>query len=378
MRVMRPKKLLFLCLMALGVALLAGCGGSSPVVHSVAGSFSNASLNGNFAFTLSGVNAGGPFAVAGRFQANGAGVITAGAEDINSPGTVGVLINQPVTGTYAVRADGRGTATLNSGSTTFNLAFVLINTSTGLTIRFQSTGNASGTIDLQDATAFNLTTLAGSFAFNVSGADSLGHPEGLVGLITLDTSGDITFGQVDQNDNGTVTANNAVLAPTFLAFSVPTNGRSTLTVPTTSLGTLNFAVYIVDANHLKLVETDSGFPIVGEAFRQSSTTVSGSFAFTLAGASFTGNGAFVSGGILNTDGAGNILGTSVVDVDIGGAVVTNAPASGTFTVTGGRGTATINGAAAQHFIFYPSTGGLQLLGTDITNVSTGVAFSQTG
>ncbi|HMF90295.1 MAG TPA: hypothetical protein VKL40_06605, partial [Candidatus Angelobacter sp.] len=46
--------------------------------------------------------------------------------------------------------------------------------------------------------------------------------------------------------------------------------------------------------------------------------------------------------------------------------------------TGGRGTATINGAAAQHFIFYPSTGGLQLLGTDITNVSTGVAFSQTG
>jgi hypothetical protein len=376
-KAMLSKKLLPLFAL-LGVAGLAGCGGGSSTLASTAmGSFTNASLNGSYAFTLSGTNAGSVFAVAGNFQANGGGLITSGVEDINSPATVGVLTNQPITGSYAVRADGRGTATLTSGSTTFNLAFVLINTSTGLTIRFQNTGTASGTLDLQNASAFNLTTLAGSFAFNVSGADNLAHPDGVAGLITLDTSGDITSGVIDENDNGTVTANNPI-PTTGLAFSVPVSGRSTLTVPTTSLGTLNFAVHIVDANHLKLVEIDSGFPLVGEAFRQSSTTVSGSFAFTLDGASFVGNRTFVSGGILNTDGAGNFLGTSVVDVDTGGAVVVNAPVTGTYTITAGRGTATITGAGTIHFVFYPSSGGLQLLGTDATNVSTGTAFQQSG
>jgi hypothetical protein len=375
---MLPKRFLFLFLAFLVVAVLAGCaGGSNSLAGPPTGPFSNASLNGSYAFTLSGTNGGGFFAVAGSFQANGAGVITSGTEDINSPGTVGVLTNQPLTGTYAVRADGRGTATITSGSTTFNLAFVLINTSSGLVIRFQNTATASGTLDLQNTAAFSLTTLAGSFAFTISGANNLAQPDAVAALITLDTSGDITSGVIDENNNGTVTTNNTIPA-TGLAFSVPVNGRSTLTVPTTSLGTLNFAVYIVDANHLKLVETDAGFPLAGEPFRQSSSTVTGSFAFTTDGASFVGNGAFVSGGILNTDGVSNILGTSVMDVDSGGAVVTNASVSGTFTVVAGRGIATINGAGTTHLVFYPTTGGLQLLGIDSTNVSTGVAFQQSG
>src|SRR5262249_30252685 len=160
---------------------LNGCADAKTIAGPPTGNFSNASLNGQFAFTLSGTNGGGPFAVAGQFQANGAGQITSGTEDINSPGTVGVLINQPLTGTYTVRADGRGTAKITSGSTTFNLAFVLINTSTGLVIRFQGTGTASGTLDLMNAAAANLTTLAGTFAFNVSGADSANNPDASAG-----------------------------------------------------------------------------------------------------------------------------------------------------------------------------------------------------
>jgi fibronectin-binding autotransporter adhesin len=376
---MRPTRLLALLFVFSGVVFLAGCGSSNTLANSSVGNFSNASLNGSYAFTLSGTNAGGAFAVAGSFQANGGGVITSGTEDINSPGTVGVLLNQSLTGTYAVRPDGRGTATLTSGSTTFNLAFVLINTSTGLTIRFQNTGTASGTLDLQNGSAFSLLALTGSFAFNVSGADNLAKPEADSGLIALDSGGNITSGVIDQNDNGVITALNAVSTPVIGALAVPVSGRSTLTVPTTSLGTLHFAVYIVDTNHLKLVETDGGFPIVGEAFRGSTTAVSGSFAFTAAGAGLIGgNGAFVSGGILNTDGAGNFLGTSVADVDNGGAVVTNAAVTGTYAVVAGRGTATITGAGTLHFVFYPTSGGLLLMGTDTTSVSTGTAFQQTG
>src|SRR5262249_45750547 len=195
----------------------------------------------------------------------------------------------------------------------------------------------------------------------------------------LDSGGNITSGVMDQNNNGVITTNNGVTTPAIGALAVPVSGRSTLTIPTTSLGTLHFAVHIVDVNHLKLVETDGGFPIVGEAFRGSTTALSGSFAFTAAGAGLTGgNGVFVSGGILNTDGAGHFLGTSVVDVDTGGAVVTNAAVTGTYAVLGGRGTATITGAGTLHFVFYPSTGGLQFLGIDATNVSSGTAFQQTG
>src|SRR5437899_1803489 len=85
------------------VLFLSGCGSTNSMAPPPTGNFSNASLNGSYAFTLSGTNAGGPFAVAGQFQANGAGTITGGTEDINSPGTVGVLTNQPITsGTYAV------------------------------------------------------------------------------------------------------------------------------------------------------------------------------------------------------------------------------------------------------------------------------------
>src|SRR5215467_8464064 len=188
---MRSKKLLplfFAVFAVLAVAVLTGCGSSRTLAGGSVGSFTNASLSGTYAFTLSGTNAGGVFAVAGSFTSNGNGVITTGTEDINSPGTVGVLLNQPLTGTYAVRPDGRGTATLNSGSTTFNLDFVLINTSTGLTIRFQNTGTASGTLDLQNSSAFNLPALNGSFAFTVSGVDNLAKPDAVAGLIALDTS----------------------------------------------------------------------------------------------------------------------------------------------------------------------------------------------
>src|SRR5262249_12979401 len=59
-----------------------------------------------------------------------------------------------------------------------------------------------------------------------------------------------------------------------------------------------------------------------------------------------------------------------------------AATTGTYTVTvnttGARGAATIAGAGGLHFVFYPSTGGLLLLGTDTTSVSTGAAFQQVG
>ncbi len=380
----KNRAVLLLLASSLAILMLAGCGGGPSTTGPAPGGFTNANLNGTYAFALSGTNniAGTFFSVAGSFQANGNGTITAGTEDFNSPGTATLFTNAPITGTYAVRSDGRTAVTLVAAGVTLNLDLVLLNTSTGLVIRFQPNASASGSIDLQNSSAFNLPTLAGAFALNVAGVDNAGAPEAVVGQVTLDSSGDITGGTLDDNDNGAATTNPVTVAG--LAVSNPVNGRGTATITTsTALGTLHFVYYVVDANHLKLIEIDAGFPLGGDAFRQTSTTVSGSFAFTLAGTTLP-NRVFLAGGILNTDSgnpAGTILNTSVEDADNGLNVAPpgGSPVSGTYSVSGGRGIMQINGGLQTlNLVFYPSTGGLQMLDTDANLVASGAALQQSG
>jgi hypothetical protein len=364
--------------------MMAGCGSGPKTAGPAPGGFTNASLNGTYAFAISGQNANGAFTVAGSFQANGSGAITGGTEDFNSPSTL--LKNLAITGTYAVRSDGRTSATLTAAGVSpnlvINLEFALLNTSTGLAIRFQSTATGSGSIDMQSSSV-NLAALTGTFAFNIAGVDSAQSPEAAVGQITIDSSGNITSGVVDDNDNfsGTTNTNLVVTTPAPAAVSSPVNGRGTLVITVPPLGTLNFVYYVVDANHLKLIEVDSGFPLSGDAFRQTSTTVSGSFAFTLAGSS-SASGVFAAGGILDTDGgnpAGNILNTSVEDADNGVNVTPSggAAVSGPYSVSGGRGTMTLNGGLQPlNLVFYPSTGGLLMLDIDTNLVASGTALQQ--
>jgi hypothetical protein len=349
--------------------------------------FNNASLNGTYAFAISGQNGGGFFTVTGSFQANGSGAITGGTADVNSPGTIGVVQNVPITGSYAIRSDGRTAATINTSTNpaiTFGLAFVLLNSQHGLVIRFDSNGTASGTVDLQNSAAFNLGSLAGTLAFSVSGVNATvtQNSEASAGLLTVDSSGNITSGTLDDNNAGAVSTNLAI-APAAGGVSSPVagSGRGTVTfVSPVSSATVHFAYYVVDANHLKLIQLDTAPILSGDAFRQSTTPVSGNFAFTLAGATASGHGAFSSGGILNTDGAGNILNTSVQDLDNGGAFTPagGSSVSGTYQVSGGRGTMQLTGPATLNLVFYPSTNGLLLLDVDTTVVATGTALGQSG
>src|SRR5262249_36918333 len=147
------------------------------------------------------------------------------------------------------------------------------------------------------------------------------------GAFTVDSSGNITSGVQDTNDNGAVSTNVALI-PTAAAMSNPTNGRGTLTIPGSP--TLPFAYYVGNVNQLKMVEIDLSPSLAGDAFRQTGTAISGSFAFTVGGVS-TG-GPFVAGGIINTDGAGHVLGTSMEDVNNGGSISQNVSLSGTYSV----------------------------------------------
>src|SRR3954471_19978451 len=126
---------------------IAGCGGGSSVnFPPPQGGFTNANLNGPFAFSYTGSDAGGFLAVAGSFVADGAGHITSGTQDINSGAAVSP--NVAVNGTYLVRSDGRGTVTLNSSSAgTSTLDFVIVAGGHALVTRFDNRATGSGTID---------------------------------------------------------------------------------------------------------------------------------------------------------------------------------------------------------------------------------------
>jgi hypothetical protein len=352
-------------LFGLGRLLGGGGGGGTPT-----GTFSNSSLSGSYAFSFSGVDHLGFFAAAGSFQANGAGKITAGTIDINSGS--GIFPDQAITGTYTVSANGQGTATFTASAGTFDIAFVVLSTQNALVIRFDTTSTASGTIALQSSSAFSLSSLTGTFAFNLSGATvpGNGNAETSAGVFTINSSGNLTSGVEDTDANGVI-APNVALTPANLAMSNPTTGRGTL-----AIGTRNFAFYVVDANDLKLIETDLSPALAGIATRQSSTPVSGSLAFTLAGSNTGGD--FVAGGILNTDGAGHVLNTSLQDINNDGVVTQNSALSGTYSVgANGRGTMNLN-SGTINFAIYPTTAGLILMEIDNNIVAAGTAFQQSG
>ena len=216
------------------------------------GPFSASSLSGMYALSLTGVNSFGFFAYAASFQADGHGNIVSGVEDLNSGS--GVFTNVPLNGTYTVGADGRGVATINSAAAVITLDFVMISSNRALVVRFNNNSTASGSLDLQDSSAFSNTTIQGAFAFDLSGVDVRGNTFATAGNFAPNGSGAITSGIQDLNDSGAVSTNQSLTGSYNVAGNA--NGRGSVTL-VTSVGTLSFVAYVVNANQLKLMEIDS-------------------------------------------------------------------------------------------------------------------------
>lgn len=374
---MFPAKKRFLLSLAATITLImiAGCGGGSSVSFPPPqGGFTNANLSGPFAFSYTGSDAGGFLSVAGSFVADGSGHITSGTQDINSGAAVST--NVAVNGTYLVRADGRGTITLNSSAGTSTLDFVIVAGGHALVTRFDNRATGSGTIDQQSTFAFSNAALAGRFAFSLSGIDTGGVPLAVGGVFTSDASGNLTAGIDDSNDNGLVVTND----PMTGSIPMTASGRGTATL-NTSRGALTFAYYVVDANHLKIVGTNTFPALGGEAFSQnapsSNASVSGPFAFTVAGADLLNGNPFAAGGVLTSDGAGNVT-SGIEDFNDGGSIATNVSLTGTYAVAAnGRGTLTLNTTAGVFsLIIYPSTGGVLALEIDNRFLTSGTALQQ--
>lgn len=356
---------------------VAGCGsgGQVSVPPPPQEGFTNQSLNGSYAFSVTGADGAGFFAFAGSLQADGTGKITAGSVDLNS-GTLSTPVNSSLTGTYSVQSNGQTTATLVTSQGNFTIEFVLLSSSSGLVIRVDNGTTASGSINLQDSSAFSAAAVAGSFAFNLSGIDLSGLPETTAGTVTFNSAGAISTGVLDVNDDGGASINEGITGGTV---SSPTSGRGTITI-NSNVGTIDLAFYVIDANHIRIISTDPLPVFSGDAFRQpatittSSAFAAGSYAFTLGGES--GSNPLVEGGILTADGNGNIT-SGTEDVNLNGILNQSVPVAGTYTVSGtGRGTLSLN--SGQSFAIYPTmTGGVQIIDLT-TNTDSGTALQQSG
>jgi hypothetical protein len=323
----------------------------APATVTISG-YSTSSFQGQFAFSMSGRNASGPFVRAGSFSADGNGTLTRGLEDVNAA-TCAATNPISFVGSYTIGVDGRGTMQFADGCTPATFSFVLVNNNQLQITGFDSTGTAAGQANLQDPTFFNAGGLNGTYVFDFSGV----HGSLLlsqIGEFTSDGLGNITNGLVDTNDGGTISPS----APFTGSYLINSNGRGTAT-----LGSLNFSFYIVSRGSAKFVETDSQTTVgaaTGSTTQQFSnsgfdvTSLRGNIAFLLSGP--VPNGTIATAGSFFANGSGQI-GTGLLDENVNGTVAANAViSSGTYLVSSnGRGTATIAAANRSYIlVFYLS------------------------
>jgi len=366
------------------LAVLAGCGSSSnKATPPPTGGFSNSSFKGTYVFSVIGSDAVGNFsAMTGTLTADGNGSLTGGTFDVNNPNGLGVgNVTLSSGSTYHVTVDGRGTAVAKTSQGTFGFDFVLTTAEHGMITEFDTGGTGSGTLDLQ--ATVDQSQLAGSYVLSLTGIDSGLNSMASVAGFTLSASGSISNGVQDINDSQTVFPQ-LTLSGTVLVGAAGAPGTAQL-VTETSLGTLAFDVFAIDATHLKFIETDTLASLAGDAFPQQTSIPTGTNVFTVAGVdvrSPTAPVPLVAGGFMVT-GNGNVSSTSSEDLNDGGTVTTGIPFSGLYAaLASGRSTLTLTGfnngslANTTTFAAYPSAGGLQLLEIDANGITSGVATLQ--
>jgi hypothetical protein len=250
-------------------------------------------------------------------------------EDVNAS-TVSTAV--ALTGKYSIFPDGRGTVTLTGNGQTRNFRVVLNSNSAtagdnnGQLLQTDLLGNAIGTLERQDSTSFTNAGMANnSYVFRIGGFDLSGANRSAVGVVAMNSQGTSASGVQDLNDNGTITANTAVSE---------TNGAVDATTGrmVASMAGSQYAMYMVSANKMNLVEIDSALPAIGSAEKQTATTpADGGFAFQVETGGTQGR-AWMMGQF-------NVAGSAIT-----GGVETQAIAVG-INITGGSFTLTSNGRA---------------------------------
>ncbi len=237
---------------------------SAPVTVSGFGS----ALQGTYVLQAQGIDATsfGPYQFAGVVVFDGNGAITSGEQTVNlfDP-NLGVLAakSDPITGgSYFVGPDGQGTITINtadqsigvSGVETFS--FVSLSSSQALIAEVDFSETARGTMDLQSSKA----DPTGGYAFVLNGIDTLtASSTAMGGVFNIDSANTISGSGsiIDQNLAGTLTLQQTLSGTVSAAdaFGAVTLNLNVPGFPTST--TFQFTGYIVDATHIKIIESDN-------------------------------------------------------------------------------------------------------------------------
>src|SRR5215469_1205705 len=174
------------------------------VSKQVGGPFSLSSLNGNAVFLLGGSQTGSsaPEITGGLVTADGKGNLN-GVFDQNIQKSQGVLLNQPLTGTYTVAANGRGTFNFANE----NLTMYVVSPNTAFLLQPPPTNPQLGTLEAQTGGTFSDASVSGTFYLGtedyfhycqsgVISADGAGNMNGTVDVGSIAAGGAGLLGQI--------------------------------------------------------------------------------------------------------------------------------------------------------------------------------------
>ncbi|HJW98644.1 MAG TPA: hypothetical protein VJ453_00690 [Terriglobales bacterium] len=319
-----------------------------------------ASVSGSFVFSLYGDNAG-PTAAVGQLTFASGGVT--GVEDVNVRGSV--TQGTVVVGPFSIGASGRGTVTLNNSS---QLAFYIIDASTLALIEIDSSSiRTAGTAFAQSTALFSNSSLTSS-VFYVSGITvSGGKPYAQAARFDTSAGGQFSGGVADVNNGGTVTNPSFASSATY---NVAANGRGQI-----STGSSNFILWLASQKQGVIMQTDATVVAAGQLFQQQTgfQSVSGGYAFVVAGADSAGTPAVAVDGQLSTAGFGVLSGTQ--DVNSGGTLQAAQSLTGNLSIgVNGRATGAIS--SVPYDFYFVSADRFVLLSAGGSSVLSGVAERQ--
>jgi len=363
------KRALIGCLCAAATLWAGACSGGSGTVTVPPpnNGFSNSNLQGQFAFSMTGTDASTgtaePFVRVGSFIADGKGSITGGTEDITIFQNGSNEFNF-TGGSYTVNSDGRGSLALIDSTGTLNFSISLSSSTTGYMVDTPTDGLSAGNGSFvkQNTASFQVSGIAGNYAFDISGVDTNGVSESVVGQLVSNSGGTLS-GVADDNDGAVVNggvAGAATLSGTYGVDGASPSDLASFGRGVFTIGGISGVFYIVGPNQVKLMERTSGGTLVGDAFLQSNiptTTagINGGFVYVMGGGS--GGGVPITrGGKFSA--SGGALSSIIVDNNNGGQATSLSTASGTYTIdsTGtGRGTITYSVSGfkdAFSYVFY--------------------------
>jgi len=327
--------------------------------------YNTSKITGDYAFGVAGLDSwNNRTAIAGRLTANGAGIFTDGAADVNQSGMFTTWTGYAAQYTVSDTTSGRGIMILpplvGGVPPSLNMVFYIVNAGKLFAMEVDPvtilTPLLNGVVLRQQSAtgSFSNASLNGGMVMYLTGRSASGCGKGtgpasnvLVGLLTGNSNGALTL-TYDQNCGGAPGSATGL----FGTCSVASNGRAAIRI-----GADYVVAYMVSSNQALFLAPDSsvlfgfGEPQAAGSLTNSavngryasSTTTPATLGAVIFSGEFTADGAIPTGNITGTEDIGAAGGPSL-------AVAANATYSVSSFPTNGRGT--IGGSIGGSGIVY--------------------------